>query len=156
MAIDRCQKMRRGMGKALAIFSLALTCSLLPQEGWTRGNLEKAVILLEQQSRTGKGEFINFLTGAASAYRWVGTNLDVAGAERAYCPAPDLMLDGRSYAKIALEEYKRAQSEYSKLAEYPLNVLTLALLRGLRAKFPCKSYDATSAPPTSLTGTVRE
>lgn len=145
------------MGKALAIFSLALTCLLLPQEAWTQHrNLEKAVVILEQQSRTGRGEFINFLTGAASAYRWVATNVDVGGAEPTYCPAPDLMLDGRSYAKIALEEYKRAKSEYSKLPDYPLNVLTLALLRGLQGMFPCKSDNAISQPPTSLTGAVRE
>jgi hypothetical protein len=143
------------MGKALAIASLAPMCLLLPQAAWTRqSNLEKAVIILEKQSRTGKGEFISFLTGAASAYRWVGTNLDVAGAKPKYCPAPDLMLDGRSYAKIALEEYNRAKSEYSKLPEYPLNVLTLALLRGLSGKFPCKSDEPISPPPSSSTNTV--
>jgi hypothetical protein len=132
------------MGKAFAVgSSIALMCLLLPQPAWTQQkNLDKAVTILEQQSRTGKGEFINFLTGAASAYRWVGTNLDVAGAERTFCPAPGLELDGRSYAKIALEEYKRAKSEYGKLPEYPLNVLTLALLRGLRGKFPCKADEA--------------
>ena len=128
------------MGKTLAIASLALTCALLPREAWTQQkNLERAVILLEQQSRTGKGEFINFLAGAATAYRWIGTNLDLGGPEPTYCPAPNVVLDGRSYAKIALEEYKRAKSEYSSLPEYPLNVLTLALLRGLRGKFPCNS-----------------
>ena len=142
--------MRRNSGKALAIASLALACSLLAQKAWTQQkNLEKAAGILEQQSRTGKGEFINFLTGAATAYRWVGTNPDLGGPEPAYCPAPGLVLDGRSYAKIALEEYKRAKSEYSKVAEYPLNVLTLALLRGLRAKYPCKSEDAMIPPQTS-------
>jgi hypothetical protein len=133
-------KMRRNMGKALAVASLALACSLLPQEAYTQQkNLEKAAILLEQQSRTGKGEFINFLTGAATAYRWIGTNLDLGGAEPTYCPAPDVALDGRSYARIALEEYRRAKSEYSSLPEYPLSVLTLALMRGLRGKYPCNS-----------------
>ena len=146
------------MGKALAVASLALACSLPPQEAWTQQkNLEKAAVLLEHQSRTGKGEFINFLTGAATAYRWVGTNPDVGGPEPAYCPAPNLTLDGRSYAKIALEEYKRAKGEYSNLAEYPLSVLTLALLRGLRAKFPCKSDNAEISPqPSSSTSAVRE
>jgi hypothetical protein len=128
------------MGKALAVASLALACSLLPQEAYTQQkNLEKAAILLEQQSRTGKGEFINFLTGAATAYRWIGTNLDLGGAEPTYCPAPNVALDGRSYARIALEEYRRAKSEYSSLPEYPLSVLTLALMRGLRGKYPCNS-----------------
>jgi hypothetical protein len=128
------------MGKALAVASLVLACSLFPKEAWTQQkNLERAVALLEQQSRTGKGEFINFLIGAATAYRWIGTNLDLGGAEPTYCPAPNVVLDGRSYAKIALEEYKRAKSEYISLPEYPLNVLTLALLRGLRGKFPCNS-----------------
>jgi hypothetical protein len=132
--------MRRNMGKALAVASLVLGCSLFPQAAWTQQkNLERAVALLEQQSRTGKGEFVNFLTGAATAYRWIGTNLDLGGAQPTYCPAPNVMLDGRSYAKIALEEYKRAKSEYISLPEYPLNVLTLALLRGLRGKFPCNS-----------------
>jgi hypothetical protein len=128
------------MGKTLAVASLVLACSLFPKEAWTQQkNLERAVALLEQQSRTGKGEFINFLIGAATAYRWIGTNLDLGGAEPTYCPAPNVVLDGRSYAKIALEEYKRAKSEYISLPEYPLNVLTLALLRGLRGKFPCNS-----------------
>jgi hypothetical protein len=137
------------MGKALAVASLALAALLPPQEAWAQQkNLERAVILLEQQSRTGKGEFINFLTGAATAYRWIGTNLDLGSTEPTYCPAPGLMLDGRSYAKIALEEYRRAKSEYVSLPEYPLNVLTLALLRGLRGKFPCKADAATSSPPS--------
>lgn len=136
------------MGKALAVAGLALACSLLPQKGWTsQKNLERAVVLLEQQSRTGKGEFINFLTGAATAYRWIGAKVDLGGAEPTYCPAPGLALDGRGYAKIALEEYKRAKSDYASLPEYPLNVLTLALLRGLRDKFPCKPDNATSPPP---------
>jgi hypothetical protein len=136
------------MGKALAVASLVLACSLLPQEVWAQQkNLEKAVVLLEQQSRTGKGEFINFLTGAATAYRWIGTSLDLGSAEPTYCPAPGLVLDGRSYAKIALEEYKRAKSEYISLPEYPLNVLTLALLRGLRGKFPCNSAPSGAPSP---------
>ena len=139
------------MGKALAAASLAMACSLIPQTGWTtQKNLENAAMLLERQSRAGRGEFISFLTGAATAYRWVGTTPDVGGSEPAYCPAPGLRLDGRSYAKIALEEYKRAKNEYSSLSDYPLNVLTLALLRGLRAKYPCKPEDAASLPPAPL------
>jgi hypothetical protein len=139
------------MGKASVVGCVALVCLLLPQPGWTQQrNLEKAVVILEQQSRTGKGEFINFLTGAAIAYRWAGANVDVGGPEKTFCPPPDAMLDGRSYAKIALEEYKRAKSEYAKVPEYPLNVLTLALLRGLRGKFPCKADEAASPPPTPV------
>lgn len=138
------------MEKASAIASLALACLLLPQQGWTqqKKNLEKAAVLLERQSRIGKGEFIQFLTGAAIAYRWVGTN-ELGGAQPTYCPAAGLMLDGRSYAKIALEEYGRAKSEYASLHEYPLDVLTLALLKGLRGKFPCKPDDAASPTATS-------
>jgi hypothetical protein len=104
-----------------------------------QGNLEKAVHLLEQQSRTGKGEFVTYLTGAAAAYRWASLAASGDGASWVYCPPDELELDGRSYAKIAVEEYRRGKSEYAKLPQYPLDVLSLALLRGLGEKFPCKA-----------------
>jgi hypothetical protein len=102
------------------------------------GNLEKAVHMLEQQSRTGKGEFVTYLTGAAAAYRWANTTAASDGMRGMYCPPVDLALDGRGYARIAVDEYKRAKSEYAKLPQYPLDVLSLALLRGLGQRFPCK------------------
>jgi hypothetical protein len=134
-AVERSATALSTVARALAGAAIGLMCVLIPGHAWAQTNLEKAAHLLEQQSRNGKGEFITFLTGAASAYRWASADGD-AGM---YCPPPNLMLDGRSYAKIALEEYKRAKPEYTKLRDYPLEVLTLALLRGLRDKFPCKS-----------------
>jgi hypothetical protein len=148
--MSREGKTVRRISEALVMGSLALMCLLLPHQGWTKGsNLEKAINLLQQQSRTGKGEFINFLTGAASAYRWVSTNAESNGPPQTYCPPLDLMLDGRTYAKIALEEYKRGENEYARLRAYPVDVLTLALWRGLRDKFPCKSDEALTTLPSS-------
>lgn len=139
--------MGRGIGQALAIGNLALVCLLISFPGRAQGHLDRAVHLLEQQSRTGKGEFINFLTGAASAYRWAESE----GAGATYCPPPNMMLDGRGYAKMTLEEYKRAKSEYTKIGGYPLDVLTLALLRSLRARFPCTAA-AVDASPSLVDG----
>jgi hypothetical protein len=103
--------------------------------------LDKAAQILEQQARRGRGEFISFLMGAASAYRWDSTAQGPAG-ERHYCPPPRHALDGKTYAMIALEEYRRAKREYAALTEYPLDVLALALQRGLRARFPCGASNA--------------
>jgi hypothetical protein len=130
------------MKTALAIASLVFACSL-PQPGWAQQkNLDKAVIVLEQQARAGRGEFVTFLTGAATAYRWISTEPQASGAQPAYCPPAQRTLDGRAYARIAIDEYKRARSEYAKVPEYPLQVLTLALLRGLAEQFPCKAQEA--------------
>lgn len=114
--------------RTMTRFFLALACLLCAQSASAQTNLDKAANLLDQQSRRGKGEFITYLTGAAAAYRWA----------ESYCPAPDAMLDGRSYGRIALEEYRRAKPEYAKLTQYPLDVLSLALLRGLETRYPCK------------------
>jgi hypothetical protein len=118
---------------------LVVVCLLNANASWAQpGNLEKAVHMLEQQSRTGKGEFVTYLTGAAAAYRWANSTATSDGMRGMYCPPVDLALDGRGYARIAVDEYKRAKSEYAKLPQYPLDVLSLALLRGLGQRFPCK------------------
>jgi hypothetical protein len=121
----------------LGRFALALLCLALPQAAAAQGKLDKAVQILEQQARAGRGEFVTFLMGAASAYRWDSAAPEGPGAERLFCPPPWHSVDGKSYAKIALEEYKRSKSEYAGLTEYPLDVLSLALQRGLRARYPC-------------------
>jgi hypothetical protein len=121
----------------LGRFALALLCLALPQAAAAQGKLDKAVHILEQQARAGRGEFVTFLMGAASAYRWDSAAPEGPGAERLFCPPPWHSVDGKSYAKIALEEYKRSKSEYAGLTEYPLDVLSLALQRGLRARYPC-------------------
>jgi hypothetical protein len=118
--------------------ALTLLClAPLPQAASAAGKLDKAVQILEQQARAGRGEFVTFLMGAASAYRWDSAAPEGPGAERLVCPPPWHSVDGKSYAKIALEEYKRSKSEYAGLSEYPLDVLSLALQRGLRARYPC-------------------
>ena len=123
--------------KQIAIAGFAL---LVANAVWANGgNLEKAAQMLDQQSRAGKGEFITYLAGAAAAYRWAGVKSDLAGSGSIYCPPADAKLDGRGYAKIALEEYHRRKSEYAGLADFPLNVLALALLRGLQERFPCRA-----------------
>jgi hypothetical protein len=96
-----------------------------------------SAFLVEQQAKRGKGEFITFLMGAASAYRWDGSGV---------CPPPRATLEGRTYAQIALEEYKRDTREYASLKEYPLDVLALALQRGLRARYPCTDRTAGAEP----------
>ena len=101
------------------------------------GNLEKAAQMLDQQSRAGKGEFVTYLTGAAAAYRWAGGAKDMVRAGSIYCPPADAKLDGRGYAKIALQEYQRKRGEYASVQDFPLNVLALALMHGLQEKFPC-------------------
>ena len=131
--------MRRSW-ESFVVVQLALACLLTSPPAHAQARLEKAAQVLEQQARTGKGEFINFLIGAASAFRWA----EGQGTDATYCP-PDTPLDGRRYAMITLEEYKRGKAEYMKISGYPLDVLTLALLRSLRAQFPCsKELDATS------------
>ena len=103
--------------------------------------LDQAAQLLEQQSRRGKGEFVTYLTGAASAYRWS------EASQGSYCPPASVQLDGRSYARLALQEYRRSRSEYVALSGYPLEILSLALLRGLRNQYPC---DRTSGVEAAL------
>jgi hypothetical protein len=134
------------MKRALAIASLGFVC-VLPQPGFAQQkNLEKAVGVLEQQAKRGRGEFISYLSGAATAYRWISSESDGMGARQAYCPPPNRLLDGRAYARIAIDEYRRAKPEYVKVPDYPLQVLTLALVRGLAAQFPCTSPEAEAIP----------
>jgi hypothetical protein len=125
-------------GPALAASALALLCFVIPEVGWAQqSRLERAAQLLEQQARAGKGKFVTFLVGAASAYRWDSAAVEGADPERLFCPPPRHSVDARSYARIAVEEYRRSKSEYAALTEYPLDVLALALQRGLRARYPC-------------------
>lgn len=119
----------------LAFFALA---GSFPTHAEAR--LDQAAKVLEQQARRGKGEFVSFLIGAASAYRWA----EGQGTGATYCP-PEAPLEGRRYASMALEEYKRGRSEYIKMSGYPLDILTLALLRSLRATFPCPEKAAATA-----------
>src|ERR1043166_1093495 len=121
----------------LGRLALTLLCFPLPQAAAAAGKIDKAVQILEQQARAGRGEFVTFLMGAASAYRWDSTAPEGPPAERLFCPPPWHSVDGKSYARIALEEYRRSKSEYAALSEYPLDVLSLALQRGLRARYPC-------------------
>jgi hypothetical protein len=116
-------------------FALCLAAAQAAQPQQSR--LDKAVQMLEQQARSGKGEFVTFLMGAASAYRWDVAAAEGTAVERAFCPPPWHSVEGKSYAKIALEEYRRAKTEYAALTQYPLDVLSLALQRGLRERFPC-------------------
>jgi hypothetical protein len=132
------------MKKALAI-TLAAAC-LAPWPAFAQQkNLDKAVGILEQQARSGRGEFISFLNGAASAYRWLSADAEGKRPERAYCPPADAALDGRAYAKIAIAEYRRAKHEYAKVPDYPLQVLSLALVRGLGERFPCTTDEPAAA-----------
>jgi hypothetical protein len=126
-----------GPFQILGRLALALLCLALTQAAAAQGKLDKAVQILEQQARAGRGEFVTFLMGAASAYRWDSAAPEAPSAERLFCPPPWHSVDGKSYAKIALEEYRRSKSEYAGLSEYPLDVLSLALQRGLRARYPC-------------------
>jgi len=122
------------------ILSSLFATLLVSNAVWAQGShLEKAAHMLDQQSRAGKGEFLTYLTGAAAAYRWVGVKSDIQGSASMYCPPEDAKLDGRGYARIALEEYQSRKPEYAGLHDFPLNVLALALLRGLQEKFPCRA-----------------
>jgi hypothetical protein len=128
--------MKQIISSVLAITGFAF----LANGAWANGgNLEKAAQMLDQQSRAGKGEFITYLAGAAAAYRWASVSGDGARPGSIYCPPTDANLDGRGYAKIALQEYQRNKGEYAGLKEFPLNVLALALMRGLQDKFPCRA-----------------
>ena len=134
-----------------ALGAVMLLCVRAPQSAWSQQTrLDKAAQMLEQQARAGRGEFVTFLMGAASAYRWDSSVPPGAGAERLFCPPAWHSMDGKSYAKIALEEYRRAKSEYAALGEYPLDVLALALQRGLRSRYPC-SETTTRVEPESRT-----
>ena len=138
--------------QALALVALTLPCLALAPEAGAQGKLDKAVQILEQQARTGRGEFVTFLMGAASAYRWDSAAPEGPGAERLFCPPPWHSVDGKSYAKMALEEYRRSKSEYAALSEYPLDVLSLALQRGLRARYPCDAGGETKPVNSSPAG----
>ena len=94
-------------------------------------------------ARRGKGEFITYLVGAAAAYRWASDR-----ETRLFCPTTDAKLDGRTWAQIALAEYKRNKDEYASLKEYPLSVFALALLHGLQSKYPCASEEPAAAAAT--------
>ena len=121
-----------------SVFAVAGFGLFVANAVWAQpSNLEKAAHMLDQQSRAGKGEFLTYLTGAAAAYRWIGVKSDIEGSGSVYCPPQEMKLDGRGYAKIALEEYQRRKGDYAGLHEFPLNVLALALLRGLQERYPC-------------------
>jgi hypothetical protein len=125
------------MNSTLKRVAVAL-CLLLPQAGFAdQRTLDKAAAILEQQARSGRGEFVTFLMGAASAYRWESAAPQSVNADRQFCPPPRQTLEGKAYARIVLEEYRRAKSEYAALSEYPLDIFALALQRGLRARYPC-------------------
>ena len=129
-----------------SVFAIAGFALLVANAVWAQAsNLDKAAHMLDQQSRAGKGEFLTYLTGAAAAYRWVGVKSDIEGSAAVYCPPQEMKLDGRGYAKIALEEYGRRKGDYAGLHDFPLNVLALALLRGLQERYPCRSE---AQPPT--------
>jgi hypothetical protein len=123
----------------IAAAALLMTSAAAAQSG----KLDEAARILERQAKAGRGEFITYLVGAAAAYRWAAADGD-AETQARYCPPVGTRLDGRSWAKIALEEYKRDKSQYTGLDEYPLSVFALALLHGLEDKYPCE--------PTSATG----
>ncbi len=123
---------------ATAVLVLVLLPSA-PAARSEQARLDKAVDLLQQQSQTGRGEFIAFINAAGSAYSWVNAELEIKdAAQRLFCPPPGKSLTSREYAQIAVAEYKKAKREYAQRTEYPLDVLSLALLRGLQDTFPCK------------------
>jgi hypothetical protein len=132
--------MKRTIKRALGIAAAALLMASAASA--QSSNLEKAARILEQQARLGKGEFITYLVGAAAAYRWASRDGE-PGVPALFCPS-DKTLDGRAWAKIALEEYNRDKSQYAGMDEYPLSVFALALLHGLQSKFPCPSRTAES------------
>jgi len=114
-----------------SVFAVAGFGLLVATAVWAQpSNLEKAAHMLDQQSRAGKGEFLTYLTGAAAAYRWVGVKSDIEGSAAVYCPPQEMKLDGRGYG--------RRKGEYAGLHDFPLNVLALALLRGLQERYPCR------------------
>src|SRR5690349_4429521 len=118
--------------------SLLLTTAAASSQS---GSLDKAANILERQAKAGRGEFITYLVGAAAAYHWANMNAD-ADKPHLYCSASELKLDGKAWARIALEEYRSNKSEYADLQEYPLSVFALALLHGLQNKYPCSSEEA--------------
>ena len=124
------------------VAAAVLVLMLLPSAPAARSEqarLDKAVDLLQQQSQTGKGEFIAFINAAGSAYNWVNAELETKDAgHRLFCPPPGKSLTSRDYAHIAVDEYRKAKHDYAQRTEYPLDVLSLALLRGLQDTFPCK------------------
>ncbi len=124
------------------VATAVLVLVLLPSASAARSEqarLDKAVDLLQQQSQTGKGEFISFINAAGSAYSWVNAELETKDAgHRLFCPPPGKSLTSRDYAQIAVAEYRKAKHDYAQRTEYPLDVLSLALLRGLQDTFPCK------------------
>ncbi|HXM81761.1 MAG TPA: hypothetical protein VN929_07515 [Burkholderiales bacterium] len=123
---------------ATAVLVLVLLPSA-PAARSEQARLDKAVDLLQQQSQTGKGEFIAFINAAGGAYSWVNTELETKEkGHRLFCPPPGTLLTSRDYAQIAVIEYKKGKNEYAQRTEYPLEVLSLALLRGLQDTFPCK------------------
>jgi hypothetical protein len=122
---------------AAAVSALALLAA--PSTRSEPARLDKAVSLLQQQSQTGKGEFVAFINAAGGAYSWVNAELETREqGHRLFCPPPGTLLTSREYAQIAVAEYKKGKHEYAQRTEYPLEVLSLALLRGLQDTFPCK------------------
>ena len=71
--------MRRSW-ESFVVVHLALACFLTSAPAHAQARLEKAAQVLEQQARTGKGEFINFLIGAASAFLGMDVNVSVTEA----------------------------------------------------------------------------
>jgi len=104
------------------------------RHGWTRQS-----ICSSSSRRPAKGEFIAFINAAGSAYSWVNAELGIKDAgQRLFCPPPGKSLTSRDYAHIAVAEYRKSKQAYAQRIEYPLDVLSLALLRGLQDTFPCK------------------
>jgi hypothetical protein len=143
--------------KPIILKTLAIAAAALLTTGAAAaqsGTLDKAANILERQARAGRGEFITYLVGAAAAYRWANKNSD-ADTPALYCPTSNAKLDGRAWARIALEEYKQNRSEYADLQEYPLSVFALALLHGLQTKYPCSPDEEPDSSAATGESTVK-
>ena len=139
--------MKRTIAGTLAVMLGAL--APLSNAAWAQNNLDKAARILEQQARAGRGEFVTYLEGAAAAYQWAGSSAHGGDRTPLYCPPDHNPLAGKTYAKIALDEYKRAKADYREVQGYPLTVLSLALMHGLQQKYPCPTQAKADESPAA-------
>lgn len=103
-------------------------------------DVEIAVEELKAQRNAGSGIWITILSGAGTAYGMANAQLKYQGLTPLFCQPAQFILNPLNFADIVLGEFREEPKVYnlSQYQQYPMDVLTLALLRGLRKSFPCK------------------
>ena len=128
------------MKRAIAVFVVSASMMLTPMLAFAEaGGVAKAFAQLEREHTEGEaGLWTTYASGAASALSWANSMLEARKEQRLYCPPRGVPPNPRTYAEVALNEYKGNKPRYDTLDKYPGEAVALAVVNGLMAKWPCK------------------